>query len=67
MRDIWHGWAISTLFGKPAGKCIVRRLGHRCLNNSKTYFKEVWCGDVNLVCLVQDRTPWRAYLSTVMD
>jgi len=55
-----------VLVGKPEGKRPLGRLRHRWEDNIKLELKEVGCGGIGLMELVQGRDRWWALVNGVM-
>jgi hypothetical protein len=53
--------------GKPKGRRPLEKPRRRWENNIKTDLREVGCGCVDWIGLVQDRDRWRALVSAVMN
>jgi hypothetical protein len=58
--------AYRILVGKPEGKRSLGRQRHRRVANIKMDLKEIGCGGMDWIGLVQDRDQWRVLVSTVM-
>ena len=56
-----------VLMGKPEGKRPLGRPKHRWKDNIKMDLKEVGCGGMDWIELVQDGDRWRALLNPVMN
>jgi hypothetical protein len=52
--------------GKPEGKRTLGRPTYRREDNINTYLREIECGDLIWIDLVQDRNRWRALVNMVM-
>jgi hypothetical protein len=59
--------AYRVLVGKPEGRRPLGRPGHRWENNIRMDLREVGCGFVDWMELVQDRDRWRTLVSAVMN
>jgi hypothetical protein len=59
--------AYWVLVRKPEGRRPLGRPKRRWEDNIKTDLREVGCGCVDLIGLVQDRDRWRALVSAVMN
>ena len=57
----------GVLEGKPGGKRPLRRPRRRWEDNIKMDLRELGCGGMNWIELVQDRDRWRALVSAVMN
>jgi hypothetical protein len=55
------------LIGKPRGKRPLRRPIHRWIDNIKMDLSEIGLGDVDWICLAQDRYRWRALMNALMN
>jgi hypothetical protein len=55
------------LVGKPEGKRLLGRPRRRWVNNIRMDFLEIGWGDVDWICLVQDRDKKRALVNAVMN
>ena len=53
--------------GKPEGKRLLGRPRRRWKDNIKVDLREVGCGGMNWIELVQDRDRWRALVNVVMN
>jgi len=56
-----------VLVGKPEGKRLLGRPRRRWKDNIKVDLREVGCGGMNWIELVQDRDRWRALVNVVMN
>jgi len=61
-RDLYR-----VLVGKPEGKRPLGKPRHRWEYNIKTDIREVGCGVMDWIELVQDRDRWRALVIAVMN
>jgi hypothetical protein len=71
------GWACSTneenrnaymlLVGKPEGRRPLGRPRRRWLDNIRMDLVEVGWGDVDWICMAQDRDRWRALVNSVLN
>jgi hypothetical protein len=59
--------AYRLLVGKPEGKSPLGRLRRRRLDNIRMDLAEVGWGDVDWICLAQDRDRWRALVNSVLN
>jgi len=59
--------AYRILVGKPEGKRLLGRPRLRWEDNIKMDLKEVGCGGMDWIYLVQDRDSWRALVNAVMN
>jgi hypothetical protein len=75
-RMRWTGYVVCmgvrrgiyrVLVGKPGGKRALRRPKHRWEDNIKMDLREVGCGDMDQIKLVQDRDRWQALVNAVMN
>jgi hypothetical protein len=57
----------KVLVGKPEGKRPLGRPRRRWEDGIKMDLREIGLGDVNWIRLAQDRDPWRAVVSAVMN
>jgi len=55
------------LLGRPEGKIPLGRPRHRWEHNIKAELREVGCGGMDWLDLVQDRDRWRALMNAVMN
>jgi hypothetical protein len=55
------------LVGRPEGKRPLGRPRHRWEDNVKMGLREIGINGANWIRLAQDRVPWRAFVSTVMN
>jgi hypothetical protein len=55
------------LVGRPEGRRLLGRPGHRWEDNIKMDLREIVCGDVDWIHLAQDRDRWRALVNMVMN
>jgi hypothetical protein len=53
--------------GKPEGKRPLGRFRHRWEDNIKMDLKEVECGGMDWIDVVQDKDRWRALVNAVMN
>ena len=53
--------------GKPGRKKTLGRTKRRCEDNIKIYLREVGCGGMELIDLVQDRDRWGAVVNALMN
>jgi len=56
-----------VLVGKPGVKIPLRRPRRRWVDNIRMDLREVGCGYMDWIGLVQDRDRWRTLVSTVMN
>jgi hypothetical protein len=59
--------AYSLLLGKADGKRPLGRLRRRWVDNIRMDLEEVGWGDVDWICLAQDRKRWRALVNSVLN
>jgi hypothetical protein len=59
--------AYRALVGKPEGRRPLGRSRHTWDDNIKMDLREVGCGGIDWIDLVQDRDRWRALVCTVMN
>jgi hypothetical protein len=59
--------AYRLLVGKPEGKIPLGRPRRRWVDNIRIDLGEVECGDVDWICLAQDRNRWRALVNSVLN
>jgi hypothetical protein len=59
--------AYRLLVGKPEGKRPLGRPRRRWVDNIRMDLGEVGWGDVNWICLAQDRNSWRALVNSVLN
>jgi hypothetical protein len=59
--------AYRLLVGKPEGKRPLGRPGFRWVDNIRMDLGEVGWGDVDWICLAQDRYRWRALVNSVLN
>jgi hypothetical protein len=59
--------AYSLLLGKAEEKRPLGRLGRRWVDNIRMDLGEVGWGDVDWICLAQDRKRWRALVNSVLN
>jgi hypothetical protein len=52
--------------GKLEGKRLLGRLRRRCVDNIKTYLRELEWDGVDWIDMAQDRDQWRALVNTVL-
>ena len=57
----------KVLVGKPEGKRALGRPRRRWEDNIKTDLREVGCGGMDWIELVQDRDMWRVLVNAVMN
>jgi len=57
----------SSSDGKPEGKTLFGRPGHRWEGRIEMYLREIGCESVDCIHLAQDRDKWRAVVNTVMN
>jgi hypothetical protein len=61
---MWHVMgrsdAYRVLVGKPEGRRLLGRLGHRWDSNMKVYLKGVGWEDMDWIDLAQDKGKWQA-------
>jgi hypothetical protein len=57
----------KVLVGKPEGKRPLGRPRRRWKDTIKVDLREVGCGGMNWIELVQDRDRWRALVNVVMN
>jgi hypothetical protein len=55
------------LVGKPEGKSPLERPRHRWVDNIRMDLGEVRLGDVDWICLAQDRNRWRTLVNSVLN
>jgi hypothetical protein len=55
------------LVGKPEGKRSLGRPRRRWVDNIKMDLGEVGWGDVDWICVAQDRNRWRAVVNSVLN
>ena len=60
-------WVYRFLVGKPEGRIPLGRLRRRWMDNIRTDLKEVGCGYMDWIGLVQDRDRWRTLVSAIMN
>ena len=56
-----------VLVGKPEGKKPLGRPRGRWEDNNKMDLRDVGCGGMDWIELVQDRDSWRALMNAVMN
>jgi hypothetical protein len=56
-----------VLVGKPEGRTPLGRPRRRWVDNIRTDLREVVCGYMDWIGLVQDRERWRTLVSAVMN
>jgi hypothetical protein len=59
--------AYRLLVGKPEGKRPLGRPKRRWVGNIRMDLGEVGWGDVDWICLAQDRNRWRASVNSVLN
>jgi hypothetical protein len=59
--------AYRLLLGKPEERRPLGRLRRRWLDNIRMDLVEVGWGDVDWICLAQDRDKWRALVNAVLN
>jgi hypothetical protein len=59
--------AYRLLIREPEGRRPLRRPKHRWVDNIKMDLAEIGWGDVDWICLAQDRDKWRALVTAVMN
>jgi hypothetical protein len=59
--------AYRFLMEKPEGKRPLGRPRHRFVDNIKMNLGEIRWGDVDSICLAQDKAKWRAVVNGVMN
>jgi hypothetical protein len=59
--------AYRLLVGKPEGRILLGRPGHRWVDNTKMELGEIGWGGVDWIGLAQDRYQWSALVNTVMN
>jgi hypothetical protein len=59
--------AYRLLVRKPEGKSPLRRPRRRWVDNIKMDLGEVGRGDVDWICLAQDRNRWRVLVNSVLN
>jgi hypothetical protein len=57
----------GLLVGKPEGKRLLGRPGHRWVDNIRMDFGGLGWGDVDLIGLPQDRNRWRTLVNSVLN
>jgi hypothetical protein len=69
MRHAWERKGICTMGfdGKPEGKRPLGRPRRRWKDGIRMDLREIGCGSVDWIQLVQDRDRWRALVNTVMN
>jgi hypothetical protein len=55
------------LVGKPEGSRLLGKPRHRWVDNIRMDLPEVGWGDVDWICLAQDRDRWRALVNSVLN
>jgi hypothetical protein len=55
------------LVGEPEEKRPLERPRHRWVDNIRIDLGEVGCGDVDWICLAQDRNRWSALVNSVLN
>jgi hypothetical protein len=58
--------AYRLLVGKPEGNRLVGRPRRRWMDNKRLDLGKVGWGDVDWICLAQDRIRWRALVNSVL-
>jgi hypothetical protein len=53
--------------GKPEGKKLLRRPRRRWVDTIRMDLGEVGWGDVNWICLAQNRNRWRVLVNSVLN
>jgi hypothetical protein len=61
------GNVYRMLAGKPEGKSPLRRPRRRWVDNIRLELGRVGWGEMDWICLAQDRKKWRALLSSVLN
>jgi hypothetical protein len=59
--------AYRFLVGKPEGRRPLGRPRRRWLDNIRMNLVEVRWGDVDWICLAQDRDRWRALVNSILN
>jgi hypothetical protein len=59
--------AYGILVGKPEGKRPLRRPRSRWANDIRMNHREMGCGGMDWIDLVQNRDQWKALVNTVMN
>jgi hypothetical protein len=59
--------AYRLLVGKPEGRRPLGRPRRRWVDTIRIDFGEVGWGDVDWICLAQDRNRWRAVVNSVLN
>jgi hypothetical protein len=59
--------AYKLLVGKPERKRPLGRPRRRWVDNIRMVLVEVGLGDVNWICLAQDRERWRVIVNSVLN
>jgi ribosome biogenesis protein Nip4 len=59
--------AYNILVGRPEERRPLGRPRRRREDNIKIDLREIGFGDVDWICLVQNRDRWRALVNTVMN
>jgi hypothetical protein len=59
--------AYNILVGKPEGRRPLGRPRRGWEDDIKMDLREIWFGDVDWICLAQDRDRWQALVNTVMN
>jgi hypothetical protein len=59
--------ACRVLVGRPEGKRPPRIPRRRWDDNTKMGLREIGCGNMDWIYLIQDRDQWMALVNTVMN
>jgi hypothetical protein len=59
--------AYTILVGKPEGKRPLGRPRHRWVDDIKMDLREIGCGGMDWIDLVQDMDQWRVIVKTVIN